>query len=89
MIDLYETDQLGARDFRRLFIFLLGFKEIESKNFLNMIKSNYETSYPLQITLGREDEVEKYSKAGGFVESNFNRILNFGSLGLKCRFSYQ
>lgn len=89
MLDLYESDQIGARDFRRLFIFLLSFQEIESKSFLAMIKNSYDWSYPLQITLGREDEIEKYSKAGGHVESNYRRLRNFGAFGLKCRLSYQ
>lgn len=88
LIHLYNENNIGARDFRRIFAHLLSIKEIKNSGVVNMIMKNYKKVLPLEIMFGREDERNKYSSQKGIAELNYNLILQNSQLKLSCRYSY-
>ncbi len=88
LIELYESNKIGARDFRRIFIHILGLKPIENKEFITMVQKNYLDILPLDIMLARSREREKYSSMGGVLEANYKLLVDNGNLPLSCKFLF-
>ena len=88
LIKLYETKKIGARDFRRIFAYVLTVKEIKNDSFLKQVNNKYKEILPLEIMLGRETEREKYSSQGGIGQSNYLKLTGSGTLKFSCKFVY-
>ncbi len=88
LIQLYNADKIGARDFRRIFSYILTLKEIETKDIFQVVLANYRDVLPLEIMFGRMDEREKYAELGGYGGANYKLILEKSKIGLSCSFLF-
>ncbi len=88
LIELYESDRIGARDFRRILTVLIGLKPIEGSDFFKMAKANYKKVLPLEIMLGRDAEREKLLNQGGITGKNYRLLIENGNLKMSCQFAY-
>lgn len=88
LLNMHEQDKLGARDFRRIFNYLLSLKPIESSAVSTFIKNNYKKSIALEIMFGRDAEREKYSQQGGLAEENYKKIISDSNIKPSCKFIY-
>lgn len=88
LIQLYNSDKIGAREFRRIFSYVLTLKKIETKDIFQVVLANYSKVLPLEIMFGRATEREKYSELEGYGGDNYKLILEKGKIRLSCSFLF-
>jgi hypothetical protein len=86
LINLYQLNKIGSRDFKRLFELSLSLKDIQNQDFFIMAQKNYKKVYPLEVFLGKENERKDALKSGGFLSKNYQKIID--NLALSCQFIY-
>lgn len=86
LINLYQLNKIGSRDFKRLFELSLSFKDIQNQDILMMAQKNYKKVLPLEVFLGKESERKEALKLGGFLSKNYQKIID--NLALSCQFIY-
>lgn len=88
LVEQFREDKIGARDFRRIFVHLLEREKITDPDFFAYVRSFYKEILPVEITLGRADERQKYSSGSANLSHNYNELVKNGNLPLSCRFAY-
>ncbi len=88
LIQLYNADKIGVRDFHRIFSYVLTLKGIETKDIFKVVSVNYRDVLPLEIMFGRASEREKYSELEGYGSENYKLILEKVKIPLSCSFLF-